>query len=195
MESKSWNRLSALILLNCQIYFVNTFHQITVNIKGALESISSTFYPRIFCTKCWCQKLSSWLLGLKFWQLKFCTKNKRENHWWNWHLTALWFVVGEQKHTLLISLNSLNQQLISAFLLTSVKIYILSWWKKISVLINTYEDNYFANSSSLKTRMIFWFKNLQLVSSTQWNSTKYYISYNVIELWLLNRMYGLSLRP
>jgi len=42
-----------------------------------LESISSKFYARIFCTKFWRPKLQSWLLGLKFWRQIFCTKNRK----------------------------------------------------------------------------------------------------------------------
>jgi hypothetical protein len=40
-----------------------------------LLSISSTFFARDFWTKFWCQKLRSWLLGLKFWPQKICMKN------------------------------------------------------------------------------------------------------------------------
>jgi len=34
-------------------------------ITSVLESISSTFYARVFRSKFWRQKLRSWLLGLK----------------------------------------------------------------------------------------------------------------------------------
>jgi len=43
------------------------------------ESISSTFYERVFCTKFWDQKLQSCVLGLKFFGTKFlCEKGARK---------------------------------------------------------------------------------------------------------------------
>ncbi len=57
-----------------------------LDVKVVLESISSTFYANVFRTKVWRPKLRSWLLGLKFWRQKFCTKNVSVKRWWNWHL-------------------------------------------------------------------------------------------------------------
>jgi len=45
-------------------------------LKEELGLISPNFFARVFCTKFWRQKQQGWLLGLKFWRLKFCTKKR-----------------------------------------------------------------------------------------------------------------------
>jgi len=62
------------------------------------ESISSTLYARIFRTKFWCQKLQSYLLGLKLGRQKFCTKNVLVKRWWNWH--QKWYTKRHRKDSL-----------------------------------------------------------------------------------------------
>jgi len=55
------------------------------NFAVALESISSTFYARLFCTKVFWAALS--LLGVWLWT-NFRKKNARIKCWRNWHLVA-----------------------------------------------------------------------------------------------------------
>jgi len=66
------------------------------------ESISSMFYALIFRTKFWHQKLQRWLLGLKFWGQKFCTKNGHVKRWWNWHKDTI-FLFLPSTYTLYLS--------------------------------------------------------------------------------------------
>jgi len=55
-------------------------------VERKLESISSTFYKSVFCTKFWRQKLQSCFLGLKFFGAKISAQNACVKLWWNWHL-------------------------------------------------------------------------------------------------------------
>ncbi len=51
---------------------------------GILQSISSTFYASIFCTKFWCQKSQSCVLGLKFFGEKILAQKTWVKCWWKY---------------------------------------------------------------------------------------------------------------
>ncbi len=46
------------------------------------QHFTCAFFVQNFGAK----KQWSWLLGLKYWHQKYCTKNTRVKRWWNWHL-------------------------------------------------------------------------------------------------------------
>ncbi len=49
------------------------------------ESISSTFFVPIFCTKFWHQKLQSWNVTRESCAICFHTKKVQVKCWWSWH--------------------------------------------------------------------------------------------------------------
>jgi len=63
-------------------------------------SISSTFYARFFCQYFGAKNYKAETFGFaillpicNFLAPKFCTKNARVKHWWNWLLFAMYFQI------------------------------------------------------------------------------------------------------
>ncbi len=86
-----WRMSKAIIFFYFSHWNIREFanKKFTYN-KSHLVSISSTFYALIFCTKFLAPKCQTQNTGLTLLAQKFCTKNARIEHWWNWHLYSLW---------------------------------------------------------------------------------------------------------
>jgi len=73
--------------------------------KGTLvESISSTFYERVFHTKFLHQKIQSRNITRESCTIRFRTKNTCLKCWWNWHLeiTIFWSLINKMVRVLIM---------------------------------------------------------------------------------------------
>jgi len=65
---------------------VKEFEAVLIKMIGEdeIQVLQGVNFINVFCSRLsfdfWCLKLQSWLLGLKFWHQKFCTKNARKKH-------------------------------------------------------------------------------------------------------------------
>jgi len=81
---------SNAVLKDFSTLILNFYYSFFSTLKwGIQESILSTFYIQIFCTKFWRPKLQSCVLGLKFFGAKTLAQNAGVKCQWNWQQNGL----------------------------------------------------------------------------------------------------------